>query len=173
MQEFEEALEWCTFVIVGPWEPKVWADTSYNLLLRRISLHHATHSYLWHLLNIYSSSEPGWNSQNFLVAIQIICDTFPPHSVTLARTPFPPMWHDNFHFTENIAFQRLFWWNLVQKWTKKWHVTFWLTPLPHVAFCDTVAIPPWNVTYYFNGPLRHICKIKFPNFEMVLCSSYS
>ncbi len=50
----------------------------------------------------------GGGSQNFLVAIQIICDTFPPHSVTLARTPFPPMWHDNFHFTENIAFSRFF-----------------------------------------------------------------
>jgi len=56
------------------------------------------------------------------------------------QPPSPSGWHDNFQFTENMTFERLLRWNLVQKW----HLTFWLTPVP-LPLCHLVtlsSIPP-------------------------------
>jgi len=82
-------------------------------------------------------------TDRFVRSIQIIRDTFwvfldPLPLVSFGDTGSDPLvWRDNFHFTKKRNILRLSLWNLVQKWTKKWHVTFWLTPLP---ICNLVSL---------------------------------
>jgi len=89
----------------------------------------------------------------------------------------PPMWRDNFHFTENIAFLKTFALKFSRKWTKKWHMTFWLIPSPCFIWWHCHVPPPPSPRTYraHRPPLKCHVLFEWPlkaRIENLICSLF-